>query len=477
MAKRNYTKEQALEAAGLPNTPEGLKRFYELYPDEAAFQMACGGALPRRMNYGGILKYAPGGEEVNPWIAKGYTATDPNAPVPSSYFRPGEDANTPNVQTFNPRDINAIDPLYTAPAPSSGYQISDPRIQQKVATNKGFNTFADYVASDQDPTLTRKFPEYASTASIPNQAMGGAPEAFPYIQTEKEFFSPRFYNTYNPNNGSSLKMGGGFGEGHPFSTQPTFAQFRSYGTPTRGPQYIAQEGGANIPFIAGELPMYDYGSDYDYAYGGIPEYQGAGQFPRIPKPSGKYANLVGMPNSMRAQEQANRQQADIRQAEDIELLKTVLHPQNYGPGGKGAFFGAIGKTGKFDNQIAHMMAKSIKPGAGKNFMSPEDGKYIKYISDKLQPNAPGIMGRGVDYTKNLFKGLKGHDWRPGAIGLGLGTAGVAGYYGLSDSEDALMRAPRPVPYRNQDIAPAPTSTPKAIPHWNKNPNGSYTQRK
>jgi len=41
----------------------------------------------------------------------------------------------------------------------------------------------------------------------------------------------------------NLKMGGGFGEGHPFSTQPTFAQFRSYGTPTRGPQFIAAYGG------------------------------------------------------------------------------------------------------------------------------------------------------------------------------------------------------------------------------------------
>ena len=126
--------------------------------------------------YGGITEYGPGG--TNPWLAKGYTPTDPLATAPSSYYRPGEGANTPNVQTFNPRDANTVDPLYTSPAPApGGYQIDDPRVQRKVAANQGFDTFSNYVGSGQDPALTDKFPQYAPTAQVIQKYGGDLPMA------------------------------------------------------------------------------------------------------------------------------------------------------------------------------------------------------------------------------------------------------------------------------------------------------------
>ena len=75
-----------------------------------------------------------------------------------------------------------------------------------LAKQLGFKSNADFYK--QYPTQDAY--EMACGGALPHKMKKGGSfvENFPYIQTDQQFFSPGFYNTYNPNNGSSLQYGG-----------------------------------------------------------------------------------------------------------------------------------------------------------------------------------------------------------------------------------------------------------------------------
>lgn len=324
------------------------KAFYNDYPTREAYEMACGGA--HKMSYGKLPRAQNGGPSlVNEMIPVGRNITgDPSL---QQFEAPGYNTAVDFMSpiwsgaTITPRGNTSV-PVDATPSTSYQFQYQDPNIQQRMAQNRGFNTVDQWIASGKDHDTTGKI--MAFNKANPAMKKGGSfVENFPYIQTEPQFFSPGFYETYNPNNHSSLqyggynspfnpadsmdarmnmdmtqreatrlrdlqtnrlkamylmpssdvdyagqaadygsqalsaegtfnkardkyalikanldtervndpnwtrnrigawtqkKMGGGFGEGHPFSTQPTFAQFRSYGRPTM-PLPIAQKGG------------------------------------------------------------------------------------------------------------------------------------------------------------------------------------------------------------------------------------------
>ena len=356
------------------------KDFYAQYPTKEAYEMACGGGVPHRLNYGGNLPQAQDGiskiPEYNSFISDSRMKTYNDSLSAYNQSQDAWNANKAGATSMGPTGAVDAGVVYnpnpaTTSLPDYSEQGNKPiGYRYTMRAPEGRRNVTSKIPMYAKPTYPTPIPQTASfsgTSGSGPRALGqggGFTEGFPYIQTDQEFFSPGFYNTYNPNNGSSLQYGGlpmaqigqagvaksrlydralqkieddlkhperwegdkdmtnedgsykfcidcinvdysnrddvedvtrlieegktglphysadayaaalknfkeqpivsneayggsytkmmkggtpgTFGEGHPFSTQPTFAQFRSYGRPTI-PLPIAQDGVAGAP--------------------------------------------------------------------------------------------------------------------------------------------------------------------------------------------------------------------------------------